>query len=89
MILRSQDFYHAAIKNAYPDAACIRQPEVVGMIAPVFLADVLKRTVVCRFSAPDIVFKNKIASDLLCDYGVPGPQTRVHAYVGTWFESSP
>ena len=87
MISRSLDFYHAAIKNAFPDAACIRRPDVPGMIVPIFFADVLKKTIVCRFSLPEIIFKNKIASDLLCDYGIPVPQTRVHAYVGTWFES--
>ncbi|MDW2958570.1 MAG: hypothetical protein R8M37_02055 [Alphaproteobacteria bacterium] len=87
MISRSTEFYHSAIKNAYPDATCIRCPDVPGMIAPIFFADVLKKTIVCRFSLPEIVFKNKIASDLLCDYGVPVPQTKVHAYVGTWFES--
>ena len=84
---RSLEFYHAAIKNAYPDAACIRQPEIIGMVAPVFLADVLNRTVVCRFSAPQIIFKNKIVSDLFRDYDIPAPQTRVHAYVGSWFEA--
>lgn len=84
---RSLDFYHAAIKNAYPDATCIRQPEFMGMVAPVFFADVLNRTVVCRFGTPQMMFKNKIASDLLRDYDIPVPQTRVHAYVGSWFEA--
>lgn len=87
MITRSLEFYHSAIKNAYPDAACIRCPDIPGMVAPIFFADVLKKTMVCRFSLPEIVFKNKIASDLLRDYNIPAPQTCVHAHVGTWFES--
>ena len=83
----SDDFYRAAIKNAFPDAADIRVPIVVGRVAPVFLADVLKRTIVCKFNPAPVIFRNHVVSNLLCDYMVPVPRTDVHAYIGTWFES--
>ena len=84
---RSQEFFHAAIKNSYPDACDIRQPIIMGAIAPVFLADVGKDTIVCKFNRRDMIFHNKFVSDLLRFHDIPAPRTHVHAYLNTWFES--
>lgn len=87
MLPHSQEFYHAAIKVAYPDACDIRHPALTGMTAPVFLADVNTTTRVFKFNFAPLVFKNKIASNLLQEYDIPVPCTKIHAYLDTWFES--
>lgn len=87
MEYRSTEFYHAAIKNSYPNACDIRQPDILGVIAPVFLADVGKDKLVCKFNQREVIFHNKVVSDLLQFHDIPAPRTRIHAYLHTWFES--
>ena len=83
----SEDFYKAAIKTTLKNTWDIRYPEVQGSVYPVFLADTPNGTTVCRFNDADIVFKNHKVSNLLRIYDIPAPQTRVRAYMDTWFET--
>ncbi len=87
MKLHSDEFYHAAIKNTFPDSWGVRKPDIPGTVSPVFLCDTLSGTHVCRFSEPELVFHNKVVSDLLTIYEIPVPQTQIHAYLDSWFET--
>lgn len=87
MKTHSNEFYHSAIKNAFPDAWDVRKPVVPGGVSPVFLCDTPSGTKVCRFSEHEIVFRNRDVSNLLNLHDIPVPKTRVHAYIDTWFES--
>lgn len=87
MTVHTNEFYHAAIKTAYPDSWNLRVPPVLGTVCPVFFCDTPTGTRVCRFSDYDIVFRNRRISHLMSLYDIPVPQTQVHAYLDTWFES--
>ena len=83
------DFYHAAIKVTFPNSWNIRKPEVCGAHSPVFLVDTPDGTQVCKFNDPNIVMHNRTVSNLMQMYDIPTPQTKVHAYMDSWFETYP
>ena len=83
----SDEFYHAAIKIAYPYACDIRKPLINGAVSPLFIGDTPHGTIVCKFGDADIVMRNRVLSELLAINNMPTPQTTTHAYLGTWFES--
>ena len=83
----SNEFYHSAIKNVFPDAWDVRKPFVPGGVSPEFLCDTPSGTKVCCFSEHEIVFRNRDVSNPLNLHDIPVPKTRVHAYIDTWFES--
>lgn len=83
----SDAFYTAAIKNAFPDAWDVRTPAVPGGVSPVFLCDTQSGIKVCRFSDYNMILRNHYVGNLLNLYNIPVPNTRVHAYLDTRFES--
>lgn len=87
MNLHSDEFYTAAIKNAFPDAWDVRTPAVPGGVSPVFLCDTSSGTKVCRFSNSNIILRNHYVGDLLSLYDIPVPRTHFYAYLDTRFES--
>ena len=80
-------FCEYAIGHVYHGAKNIRCPNVPGMVAPVFLADVNNKTIVCKFSDEAIIKKNLIISDLMNEYQIPAPKLKMHSYRGAWFEA--
>jgi aminoglycoside phosphotransferase (APT) family kinase protein len=89
MAHHSEEFYHSAIKSAFPNSWEIRKPVICGQHSPVFLIDTPDGTKVCKFNAPEIVYHNRSAAQLLAMNDIPVPQTKVHAYMDAWFESYP
>lgn len=83
----TDNFYHSAIKIAYPYSWDIRRPDVMGAVGNVFILETASGTKVCKFNHADIILRNKAVSEILSLNDIPMPQTKVHAYLDTWFES--
>ena len=88
MTKHDDNFYHAVIKHAFPDAHNIRQPKTVGWVAPaIYIIDTADQTLICKFNHQDIILHNKHISDILTHHNIPIPKTVVHDMFGTWFET--
>lgn len=84
----SNEFYHAAIKNQFPDAENILVPVVSGLVARVFKFQTQNGPRVCRFNEQSIVIRNYKLTNALYDYGVTIVKpTQPHVYLGQYFES--
>lgn len=83
----SNEFYHAAIKNAYPDADYITLPNISGKVARVFVFQTGNGTRVCRFNEQPIIARNYKITNMLYDYGFCVKPTTPHVYLGQYFES--
>ena len=83
----SNDFYHAAIKTAFPDADEIQTPSISGKVAQVFTFQTCDGPRVCRFNEKPIIMRNQKITQILYDYGAPIKPTHPHVYLGQYFES--
>lgn len=83
----SDEFYHTAIRNKFPDAENIKNPNVPGKDARVFLFQTQNGPRVCRFNEAPIIVRNYKLTHELYDFGVPIKPTVPHVYLGQYFES--
>lgn len=87
MQILSNEFYSAAIKNAFPDAEEIKTPNIPGKVARVFVFQTKDGLRVCRFNEKPVIERNHKLTNLLYDYGAPIKPTKPHVYLGQYFES--
>ena len=84
----SNEFYHAAIKNEFPDATDIKLPNITGKVAHVFTFQTDNGPRVCRFNEKPIIERNYKLTHMLYDFGVSSIiPTKPHVYLGQYFES--
>lgn len=81
------NFFHTAIKCAFPNATNIRKPESCQANKPVFLADTRKRgPIVCKFVDARIAARDKQISAKLTERGLPVPKISTNGYIAQWYE---
>lgn len=83
----SNEFYHTAIRMAFPDAEDIKTPAVSGIVANVFIFQTQNGPRVCRFNEHKIIERNYKLTQKLYDIGAPIMPTTPHVYLGQYFES--
>ena len=83
----SDEFYHTAIRNEFPNAKNITVPKVAGKVARVFTFQTNNGPRVCKFNNASIILRNYRLTQELYDFGVPIKPTLPHVYLGQYFES--
>ncbi len=85
--LDKHTFFHAAIKNSFPNATNIRTPDGCTPNKPIFLADTRKRgPIICKFVDSRIATRDKQVSENLTRKGFNIPKINIHGYFAQWYE---
>ncbi len=82
-----QTFYIDAIRSVYPQAKNIRQPDVIGRVGTVLLAETDEGTTVCKFNDMNIIQHNYKISQLLRQLDVSVPKIKTHMFCDAFFET--